>query len=242
MLDKLSNIYRSAEQAAQSGQRGSNGTKRLFASQKICGLHVHPVSKFIRIFRSISCAVNSQISNPAKNFKDAILGAMTQLQKVIVFTCGAENDAWQIGVPNLQMGNDCPRKGNTVFHFIGIPNSVAIAAMWDQQVECIAYMLIEAVTCFQNPIQSFPAVAVIDKCPDQSASSFKVSNFFLCINKVQSETPILSSEPIQSNSQYKPRMISGAGVASNFGASQGTGVGRSAQDSPNITFSEREAS
>lgn len=32
------------------------------------------------------------------------------------------------------------------------------------------------------------------------------------------------------------------GVALNFGASQGTGGGRSAQETPNITFSEREAS
>lgn len=38
------------------------------------------------------------------------------------------------------------------------------------------------------------------------------------------------------------RKIKRSGVGSNFRRSEGTGVGRSAQDTPKITFSEREAS
>jgi hypothetical protein len=44
------------------------------------------------------------------------------------------------------------------------------------------------------------------------------------------------TEPVSKNSRNRP------GVVSNFGASEGTGVGTSAQDTPKITFSEREAS
>ncbi|WP_377191006.1 hypothetical protein [Ruegeria meonggei] len=44
------------------------------------------------------------------------------------------------------------------------------------------------------------------------------------------------SEPVSKNSRNRP------GVVSNFGASEGTGVGTSAQDTSKITFSKREAS
>ncbi|NVO55098.1 hypothetical protein HW561_04745 [Rhodobacteraceae bacterium B1Z28] len=44
------------------------------------------------------------------------------------------------------------------------------------------------------------------------------------------------NEPVSKNSRNRP------GVVSNFGASEGTGVGTSAQDRVKITFSEREAS
>ncbi len=95
----------------------------------------------------------------------------------------------------------------------------------------------------RNVENSFKAEGVIARQDSNPRPQDRTPSVLLFSNAAfrRLRSPLVGQRATKAHS-FIDRYISSPGVGSNFGGSEGTGGGRSAQDTPKITFSEREAS